>query len=77
MSRYYLRIDHGKYSGASDSAFDVKDDTAAWQEMVKVCGDLMGGVCRSLERGSDWYVELSDENKKPLFRIRLVAECQV
>jgi hypothetical protein len=34
----------------------------------------MGGVCRSLEQGSDWYLELSDEAKKPLFRIRLIAE---
>jgi hypothetical protein len=74
MPRYYFRIANGKYSGASGGAFDVKDDAAAWQEMTRVCGDLVGGVCSSLEKNSDWQMELLDETRKPLFRIRLVAE---
>ena len=74
MRRYYFRIAHGGSSGASDVAFDLPDDAAAWQEMTKVCGDLIGGVCRRLEQGSDWHLELLDEAKRPLFRIRLVAE---
>jgi hypothetical protein len=43
-------------------------------ECNSCCGDLVGGVCRRLEQGSDWHLELLDEAKKPLFRIRLVAE---
>ena len=74
MPRYYFRIDHGKYSGNSDSAFDIKDDTAAWQEMIEVCGDLVRDVCRGLKENSDWHLELLDEAEKPLFRIRLVSE---
>lgn len=74
MPRYYLRIASGKYSGASDTAFDVNDDAAAWQEMTRVCSDLVGGVCRGLKKDSDWHMELLDETRKPLFRIRLVAE---
>jgi len=74
MPRYYYRIAHGSYSGISDVAFDLPDDAAAWREMTKVCGDLVGGVCRRLEQGSDWHLELLDEAKTPLFRIRLVAE---
>ena len=74
MPRYHFRIDHGKYSGTSDCAFDVTDDAAAWQEMIKVCSDLVGDVCRGLKENSDWHLELLDEAEKPLFRIRLVSE---
>jgi hypothetical protein len=74
MPRYYFRIAHGRSSGASDIAFNLPDDAAAWHEMTKVCGDLVGGVCWRLDQGSDWQLELLDEAKKPLFRIRLVAE---
>jgi hypothetical protein len=74
MPKYHFRITHGKYSGASDSSFDFKDGATAWQEMTKVCGDLVGDICRDLKKGSDWHMELLDENKRPLFRVRLVAE---
>jgi hypothetical protein len=74
MPRYFLRIAQGKYSGTSDVAFDLPDDAAAWKEMTKVCGDLIGGVLWDLKPNSDWHMELLDEAKKPLFRIRLVAE---
>ena len=47
---------------------------AAWAEMTKVCGNLLGGISRSLKQNSEWHMELLDEVKKPVFRIRLVAE---
>jgi hypothetical protein len=74
MPLYYFEIAHGKYSGASDGPFDFKDDATAWQEMTKVCGDFVGDICRELKKGSDWNMELLDKNKKPLFRVRLVAD---
>jgi hypothetical protein len=75
LPRYYVRVPNGKYSGGSDDGvFEVNDDAAAWQEMVKVCGDVVGDVCRGLKEDSDWHLELLDETRKPLFRISLVAE---
>ena len=74
MTRYYFRISHGKYAGTSDAAFDYKDHDEAWKEMTKVCGDLLGSIARNLGQNSDWHMELLDETKKPLFRIRLVTE---
>jgi hypothetical protein len=35
---------------------------------------LLGGISRGLKQNSDWHMELLDEVKKPVFRIRLVAE---
>ncbi|SDT52790.1 DUF6894 family protein [Bradyrhizobium canariense] len=74
MSLYYFRISHGRYSGAADlgSEFESRDD--AWAEMTKVCANLVSGISRSLKQNAQWQMELLDEAKKPVFRIRLTAE---
>ena len=74
MSFYFFRISHGKYAGISESALDLIDRNAAWAEMSNVCGDLVGGICRNLKQKSDWQMELLDQSRKPVFRIRLIAE---
>jgi hypothetical protein len=35
---------------------------------------MVGGVSRNLKENGEWQVELLDASKKPVFRIRLVAE---
>jgi hypothetical protein len=42
--------------------------------MTQVCGDLIGSILRSLKQNAEWQMELLDESKKTLFRIRLVGE---
>jgi len=74
MSLYFFRISHGRYSGASDQASEFESREAAWSEMTKVCGNLLGGISRSPKQNSEWHMELLDESKKPVFRIRLAAE---
>ena len=74
MPLFYFRIRTGRFSGASDTAFELTDRDAAWVEMTKVCGDLVGSISRHLKQNAEWQMELLDESKKPLFRIRLVAE---
>jgi hypothetical protein len=71
---YYFRISQGKYSGVAENSFELFEHDAAWAEMTKVCADLVGGISRSLKQDAEWHMELLDESKKPLFRIRLVAE---
>ena len=74
MPLYFFRISNGKFAGVSDGIIDLVDRDAAWTEMTKVCGDLATGICRGLKPKSDWQMELLDELKNPVFRIRLVAE---
>jgi len=74
MSLYFFRISHGCYSGASEAGSEFESRDAAWAEMTEVCGSLLGGISRSLKQNSEWHMELLDESKKPVFRIRLVAE---
>jgi len=74
MSLYFFRISHGHYSGASDQGTEFESREAAWAEMTKVCGNLLGGISRNLKQNAEWQMELLDEARKPVFRIRLVSE---
>ena len=42
--------------------------------MTKVSGNLLGSLSRSLKQNAEWQMELLDEARKPVFRIRLVSE---
>jgi hypothetical protein len=74
MPLYSLHISNGADPGPADSGFELADGTAAWTEMTKVCADLLGSASLGLKQDSEWSLELLDEAKKPLFRMRLVAE---
>ena len=74
MPMYFFRISHGRYSGASEHGSEFESREAAWAEMTKVCGNLVGGISRSLKQNAEWQMELLDEAKNPVFRIRLVTE---
>ncbi len=74
MSLYFFRISHGRYSGASEQGSEFESREAAWNEMTKVCSNLLGGISRSLKENAEWHLELLDESKQPIFRIRLVSE---
>jgi hypothetical protein len=74
MPLYFFRISQGRYAGAADQPYEFTDRDAAWAEMTAVCANLIGGISRSLKLGAEWHMELLDEAKKPLFRIRLVGE---
>jgi hypothetical protein len=42
--------------------------------MTNVCADMATGILRKLTENSEWQLELLDEAKEPVFRIRIVAE---
>ena len=60
--------------GSSDCGAEFADRDAAWKELTGVCGDMVGGISRKLKENGEWQMELLDASKKPVFRIRLVAE---
>jgi hypothetical protein len=71
---FYFRIRSGRYSGASDQVIELADRDTAWKELSGVCGDMIGSIVRHLQENAEWQMELLDESKEPVFRIRLIAE---
>jgi hypothetical protein len=74
MPLYFFRIRNGRYSGASDHGTECADREAAWKELTNVCADMAGGISRKLKQNSEWHLELLDESRRPVFRIRIVGE---
>ena len=74
MPLYFFRIRNGRYSGASDQGTECADRDAAWKELTNVCADMAGGISRKLKQNSEWHLELLDESRRPVFRIRIVGE---
>ncbi len=74
MPLYYFSIPNGPFAEACGDGFDLADGDAAWAEMINVCSDLIGGISRKLKQNAEWRMELLDESKRPVFRIRIVAE---
>ena len=54
--------------------YDFEDRAAAWTEMTAVCANLIGSIARRLKPDSEWHMDLLDEDKQLVFRIRLVGE---
>ena len=52
MALYFFRISHGDYAGASDQGTEFESRDAAWAEMTKVCGNLLGSISRNLKPNS-------------------------
>jgi hypothetical protein len=44
MRLYFFRIRNGRFSGVTDCGTELPDHDAAWQELTKVCGDLVGSI---------------------------------
>jgi len=74
MPLYFFCIRNGRFSGAADRGTELADHDAAWTELTSVCGDLVGSISRNLKQNAEWQMGLLDESKRPVFRIRLVAE---
>jgi hypothetical protein len=74
MPLYFFRIRNGRYSGASDHGTELADRGAAWKDLTSVCGDMVGCIARNLHENAEWQMELLDQARRPIFRIRLVAE---
>jgi hypothetical protein len=74
MPLYFFRISQGRYSGVSDVPSEFADREAAWTEMKAISANLLGSIANSLKQDAQWHMELLDEARQPVFRIRLIAE---
>jgi len=74
MALYFFRISQGRYSGVSDLPYEFDTREAAWTEMRAVCSNLVGGIARGLKPDGEWQMELLNDAREPVFRIRLTGQ---
>jgi hypothetical protein len=74
MSIFSSAFDMARMLASAMTGAEFADHNAAWKDMTGVCGDMIAEVSRKLAENAEWRMELLDESKRPIFRIRLVAE---
>ncbi len=74
MPIFFFRVRHGDHIGVSTDGAEFTDHNAAWKEMTGVCGDMIADISRKLPENAEWQMELLDEARKPILRIRLISE---
>jgi hypothetical protein len=62
MPSFYLRVNHNNPDGDHCEALDLPDEKAAWDEATTTCGAMLADLDGSLHEGSDWSMEVSDDN---------------
>jgi hypothetical protein len=74
MPNYYFRISSGEFSGGSDLSTALSGLDAAWEEVTRISADLLPSVSRKMKPGTEWQMEVLDEARRPIYRIRLLTE---
>jgi hypothetical protein len=74
MPIFFFSVRNGEHGGVCNDGAEFTDRNAAWKEMTGVCSNMVGDVSRKLVENAEWQMELLDKSRKPVFRIRLVAE---
>jgi hypothetical protein len=73
MSRYYFNI-HGIQPSTDTQGEELADDEAAWKEATVIAGELFSDLDGKFRPDQKWSLEVTDENRKPLYIIRISAE---
>jgi hypothetical protein len=74
MPIFFFSVRNGEHGGVCNDGAEIADRSAAWKEMTGVCSNMVGDVSRKLVENAEWQMELLDKSRKPVVRIRLVAE---
>jgi hypothetical protein len=53
---------------------ELLDDNAAWHEATIIAGELFKDIDGKFQPGHEWSLEVTDEQRKPLYVIRVSAE---
>lgn len=53
---------------------DLADLKHAWKEATKATGEIVRDIDDSLEVGTEWPIEIQDEQRKPPRPIKVISE---
>jgi hypothetical protein len=73
MPRYHFRLRHDQPSMDREEGFDLPDESAAWAEATRTCGEILADMDGALKLGSEWRMVVRDDNG-PLFQLSFDAK---
>ena len=73
MARYFFNIHHDRERHDTEGV-ELPDADAAWREATLAAGELIKEIDGDLRPGQEWRLEVTDEQQKRLYLIRVIAE---
>jgi hypothetical protein len=73
MPRYFFNV-HNVEPSTDDIGEVFKDKESAWNEATKIAGEIIKDIDGRFRPGQEWALEVTDENRKPLYVIRISAQ---
>jgi hypothetical protein len=71
MPRYYFNVNNAVRAG--DEGEILPDDEAAWHEATLVAGEIFKDVDGKFRPGQGWSLEVTDEQRRPLYSINVTG----
>ena len=71
--KYFFHITHNEPRVDDIEGVELTGEKAAWDEATKACGEMIRDIDGSLHMGSDWKMDVDDEDG-PLFTVHFGAE---
>jgi hypothetical protein len=73
MPKFFFNI-LGQRGGEDLEGLDLPGSDAAWQEAAAAAGELFKGISNKFPPDQQWVLEVTDEQRTPLYRIRITGE---
>jgi hypothetical protein len=73
MARYFFNI-HGAGARSDEQGEELPNNEAAWREATIIAGELFKDIDGKFRPGQQWALEVTDENRKSLYTIRISAQ---
>jgi len=73
LPRYFFNI-HGTRARPDEEGEELPDNEAAWHEATIIAGEIFRDIDGKFRPGQDWSLEVTDEQRKPLYTIEISAK---
>ena len=73
MARYFFNI-HGVSRSLDEEGEELPNNDAAWNEATVIAGELFRNNDGKFRPGEEWALEVADDQRKPLYVIRISAQ---
>ena len=71
MARYFFNI---RGAAVQSEGIDLSDDKHAWSEGTRLLGEIVKDMDGDLEPGTDWLLEIANEQGQVIYRLHLETE---
>lgn len=73
MPRYFFNVHNVRPSTDNDGE-ELPNNEAAWHEATLIAGEIFKDIDGNFRPEQEWSLEVADEQRKPLYIIRITSK---